>query len=917
VTERSEVTLVSFLRTFAPSFRDTMPYAPPSPSSISGRGLFRKLIFLALLERRNALYDSSSRKVCRMYETQSSVDNSPLRVLVVDDDPAIRTLYTSFLNTHGCACDKAINGRDALHALMRQSFDVLVVDLRMEEMDGLVFVEEALRIWPWLGIVISSGFVTENVFTHASELGVTCVLRKPTELSDLLRCVCREGSSKRNAAADVPRDNALKLMRGYIRLLTRLTESGHEPGRLVEELAQFSGSLADILAADASGIMISRGDERAITITAQRPLTPTFVAATQTEMLLRYERLASRSIALDEFDLHIETGDGQPATADAPGRIISVPIMLDREVCGLVTLASAATAPHSPSEISLVYHAANHVSAVFCALQRMHSLATHDPLTGLLNRTRIEGELSQAWQLSLRYGVPVGTLVIDLDDFKTVNDTFGHAVGDEVLREFANIMTGVARATDFVARYGGDEFVAILPHAEDDEVAAFAKRLLHAVRTYVFCAQSHKITITLSIGAATSTNRTQPGNGPELLRQADRALYMAKRAGKDRVVVWPDVADQADITPTAPPRECTPGHIAPKARILVVDDDEAILASLAALLEAQHCTVTAMSSGQAGVDEVTANGNAYDIVLVDLAMPHVDGLAVVTALAQSGTLAVPIVMSGVGTKESAIACLRAGVYDFIDKPIDNDYLPALIARAMDYRRLRMENRCYRDNLETMVKERSSKLASALESLRASYEFTLKAFVRLLDAREKQTGEHSVRVRELAVILATQAGLKGRDVEIVASAALLHDIGKIGISDRVLLKPSSLDDDQWAIMRRHPSIGYEILRTSPFLEEAAKIVWQHHEHFDGGGYPRGIAGDDIDIKARVFAVADAYDCMRMSRIYRDAMTAPEARTEIEQHKGTQFDPGIVEAFIACQPDLETVLAAHATEDKPTC
>ncbi len=839
--------------------------------------------------------------------------DTPPRVLIVDDDPSIQVLYAAYLTRNGCVCEKAVNGRDALQALMRQSFDVLVVDMRMEQMDGLVFVEEALRIWPWIGVVISSGFVTADIVTRAAALGVTRVLRKTAELSEFVRNVLEEAAAKRATAAREPQDNTLKLMRSYIRLLTRLTASNAEPGRLAEELCHFSGSLADMLHADASGIMLSRDDERTLTITPRRPLAPEFLAAMRTEMTQRYQRLSGQTVALDSFEQRTEGCAPAAEAPAAPGKLISVPIMIEGAVRGLLTLATVDTIPYSPSDVSLLYHAANHVSAVFLALHRMHSLAVHDSLTGLPNRMRLEQHLSEAWQLSRRYEFSMGILVADMDDFKTVNDSFGHAVGDDVLREFAAIVTRVARATDVVARYGGDEFIAILPRAEDAEIAAFARRLLSAVRKHVFCADSHRLNLSLSIGAATSANPTRPGNGPELLRQADRALYMAKRAGKDRVVVWPGVheerrASDAGASPTREP----PADANRRARILAVDDDNAVLAALRSLLQMQDCDVTAIDSGQAAIDEIAAHGANYDIVLTDLVMPGVDGRAVVTAVRDSGCLAVPIIMSAVGTKEDAIECLRIGVYDFLDKPIDIAYVPVLIRRALDYRRLRIDNQRYRDNLEQMVKDRSGKLASAVESLRASYEFTLKAFVGLLDARERQTGEHSMRVRELAVVLATQMGLQGRDIEVIASAALLHDIGKIGIADQVLLKPTALDDEQWDIMKRHPAIGYEILRTSPFLEESARIVLQHHERFDGGGYPNGLVGAAIDPRARIFAVADAYDCMRTHRVYRDGMGADEARAEIVRNRGAQFDPAVVDAFVDCQSALEAVLAAHARE-----
>jgi putative nucleotidyltransferase with HDIG domain len=186
--------------------------------------------------------------------------------------------------------------------------------------------------------------------------------------------------------------------------------------------------------------------------------------------------------------------------------------------------------------------------------------------------------------------------------------------------------------------------------------------------------------------------------------------------------------------------------------------------------------------------------------------------------------------------------------------------------------------------------------AALRHVAAAYEGTVRALVAALDAREHDTEEHSLRVRAYTVRLAQELGVPPARQRTFALGALLHDIGKIGVPDAVLLKPGRLGDDEWQQIRRHPELGRRILASVPFLDEAAGTVHAHHERFDGSGYPQGLAGNAIPFGARVFAVADVYDALTTSRPYRQPNSYGDARAEIEKGAGTHFDPQVVVAFL---------------------
>ena len=833
---------------------------------------------------------------------------APMRVLVVDDERDVCRIYSIGLRKSGCIVETAGSGREALQILMQQSFDVLVVDLHMRAMDGIVFLEEALKIWPWLGTVIVSGDVTDDAADRAESMGVRHILKKPADLKELYNAIRSAAADRAAEESDIPRGNALALMRDHLRLLTRLGQRAIGTETLLDALMEFGKALAGMLPAAVVGILVLEEDEKSLLLNVHDPVGPTFVAAVEKEMFDRHSALSGQKLDREAIQITVEGEECRPEGPPGFGSTLSVPIILGEVVCGVLTLATVETDAYRPGDVSLLYHAANHISAVFMALRKMHHLATRDPLTGVYNRIRLEEELERAWLMANRYGYAMGVVVVDIDNFKTLNDSYGHSVGDEVLGDFARIMQDVARASDVIARYGGDEFIAILPRADEADAVTFGERLLRSTRDHLFCPTTYGLNLTISVGRSVSTNPTAPATASVLLSQADRALYMAKRAGRNRICIWPGKgvvgAAAAGLAVT---EEGVPG-LEPfemaNARVLVVDDEKPILTLVEMMLKREGYDVTAFDSAVGAIKEIVTHKDHYDVLLTDLSLPGKSGVELLHEVGDLDDTIVKIVMTGYATVDNAVNSLREGAYDFIQKPIAHGQLLALVQRAVEYRGLRLEKARYQSHLEEMVRKRSGQLASSLDEIRRSYDFTLEALVAMLDAKEHHTGEHSTRGREFAIILARQMGVTGEDMEALAHGALLHDIGKIGIPDSILLRPGSLLPDEWEVMKRHPEIGYKILCSSPFLKEAAEIVWQHHERYDGSGYPRGLRGDEICLGARVFAVIDSYDAMRSVRVYRESVSQDEAVAEVRRCSGKEFDPDVVKAFLQCYHELES-------------
>jgi diguanylate cyclase (GGDEF)-like protein len=593
--------------------------------------------------------------------------------------------------------------------------------------------------------------------------------------------------------------------------------------------------------------------------------------------------------------------------ATEPGRMLSIPLLVTNEVQGLLLLASASPDAFGPSDVSFLYHTANLLSSVLSAVTRIRQLAVHDALTGLYNRAHLEEQLECAWLLARRHGHNMAVAIMDLDHFKTINDTHGHLVGDQLLREFASIIGTVARTSDIVARYGGDEFVVVLPQTELPAGLGLGGRILSAVGEHVFCAETLRLKMTASVGIATSLDIDPSARATEMLRLADAALYVAKREGQNRVRLWSaQQAVQQSVAGGEEARGRAGGTGAPpKGKILVVDDEDAVVNMVKRVLTAQGYDVDCEVSPEVATDRLRRSVGVYDVAITDLNMPGVDGLRILDTIRETDRMVMPVILTGYATKESAIASLRHGAVELIEKPIMNDELVAVVERALDLRRLRVENERYRIRLEEMVRQKSSALVEALDQIKHSYDFTLQALAGLLDAREHATGQHSTRVRDLATVMGMAMNLPDAALRKLGQGALLHDIGKIAVPDAILLKAGPLTADEWRIMKTHPVVGYNILKISAYMADVAELIHAHQEKWDGSGYPRGLRGEEIPLNARVFAVVDAYDAMRSLRPYRQPLSPVLAAEEIRRCSGSQFDPAVVGVFIRCQPELEKI------------
>jgi len=342
--------------------------------------------------------------------------------------------------------------------------------------------------------------------------------------------------------------------------------------------------------------------------------------------------------------------------------------------------------------------------------------------------------------------------------------------------------------------------------------------------------------------------------------------------------------------------------------ILVVDDDDSVRAAIVTLLEEEGYSCSATDGAVAALDRLRAE--EHPLVISDMRMPGHDGMWLLERIREEHPDTAVIMLTAFGDTEAAVDCLRKGAVDYLLKPPRVTNLVRAVERALSRRRLEMARQRYQRSLEQRVREKTAELSAALREIETAYANTLNALVAALDAREHETSDHSQRVVRYTLAVAKRLGIPDRDLPDLSRGALLHDIGKIGVPDAILLKPGKLTSDEWVEMRKHPRTGFTILQPIPFLMVPAQLVLTHQERMDGGGYPQGLAGDAIPIGSRIFSIADTFDAITSNRPYRRGASVEAAREEIRRCTGLQFDRQCADAFLSFSLEELAALARPA-------
>ena len=358
-------------------------------------------------------------------------------------------------------------------------------------------------------------------------------------------------------------------------------------------------------------------------------------------------------------------------------------------------------------------------------------------------------------------------------------------------------------------------------------------------------------------------------------------------------------------------------------RILIVDDDERVRRAHVRLIQSLGYETEVAADGIEALAKLRLD---IDLVLLDVEMPHIDGFEVARRIrAEPASRHVPIVMiTGRTAREDHMRAIEAGVNDFVSKPVDPTELELRMRWHLELKTAHDALKSEESVLARRVESRTTALRLALEEMtearRATYEAhldTIRKLTLAAEYKDKDTAGHIERIGMYSAVIARALGLPPQEVELIRYAAPMHDVGKLGIPDAVLLKPGSLSDEEWIVMRSHTAIGAHILQGSPsdLIQMGEKICLTHHEKWDGGGYPNGISGEDIALEGRICAVVDVFDALTMDRPYRDALEHATVYGMIEEDIGSHFDPLVAEAFMDHRDEIEAIQRAHTRRPAP--
>ena len=511
----------------------------------------------------------------------------------------------------------------------------------------------------------------------------------------------------------------------------------------------------------------------------------------------------------------------------------------------------------------------------------------HDVLTGTYNRRYYE-------DIASRIVGPAGIALIDVDDFKICNDTYGHYAGDMALETAANAIRSCIRESDLLIRYGGDEFLLVLPGIPGDILQTKLEQIRTAAQMASVPGYSH-FRLSLSIGG-TMQAITDPMENA--VRRADRLMYQAK-CRKNAVTV-----EVPGCSLAAPEK-----LLQEKSQILLVDDSKLNRMILAEILGDGYHILEA-ENGQECLEKLRAEARNIALVLLDINMPVMDGFEVLKAMNANHTIEdIPVIM--ISSEDSDAAIRRSyelGASDYVNRPFD--------ARIV-YRRVTNTIKLYakQRRLVQMVSDQ-------IRARENNTDMLVGVLSHIVEFRNGESGLHVRHIRMITELLlhrlleiSSRYSITAEQQDMIPLASALHDIGKIGIDEKILNKPGKLTPEEFEVIKTHSMLGAQILydldnfSEQPLLQTAYEIARWHHERWDGRGYPDGLKGDEIPISAQLVSLADVYDALTSERCYKKAFSHEKAMQMILNDECGAFNPLLLQCLTNIQSDLKVELQQH--------
>ncbi len=507
-----------------------------------------------------------------------------------------------------------------------------------------------------------------------------------------------------------------------------------------------------------------------------------------------------------------------------------------------------------------------------------------DALTSVYNRKYYEENLKQK-------NLNAGIAIIDIDDFKISNDVFGHRAGDLILVSIAKTIKNNIKREDICVRYGGDEFLLVLPNTNENDFKITLKNILKQVRKISF-AEFPRLQTSVSIGGILSENEVVE----EVVNLADRSMYQAKLS-KNKVVTNKNYYKNSEVV----------NNSIAKQQILIVDDSEMNCELLSEILN-KDFRVLAAKNGEECLDLIRQYGTGISLILLDITMPVMNGFDVLTYMNRNHYIEdIPVIMISDEDSDSSIKhCFELGVSDYISKPFDSK---VIYQRVYNTIKLYSKQRRLISllNKQTHDKEKNNRIMISILS-------------QIVEFRNGESSLHVKHINKLTGLLLERLmqktdkyKLTWNDCSLIVTASSLHDIGKIGIDDKILNKPGKLTDAEFNIMKTHTLLGAAMLKSltayqnEPLVKTAYEICRWHHERYDGKGYPDGLKEDEIPITAQVVSIADVYDALVSDRVYKKAFSHKEAIQMILNGECGTFNPILIECLLESEENIKNTYA----------
>jgi diguanylate cyclase (GGDEF)-like protein len=811
-----------------------------------------------------------------------------IRLLICDDSESFRTVLRITLAEQAeiSVVGEAGDGQEAVDLALALSPDVVLMDVRMPLLDGVEATRQITAALPSVRVIALTGSDDRAVVSAMLEAGATAYCVKGAPLGELERAVAGAAEPLVRVAHTL---NRAANARGAAELAAR-------------EVVELTGGagVAVYLAAPDVGLSLA---------SAAGPAAGVGVTA-------------APGIALDCFrgQQLVQAGSkhlAELAAVGLPGdEAVAAPLLDGTDIVG-VLLAVKPPAVGLELDHGLVAAVADLAAAAVANQRRValtHDEARRDALTGLPNRRAFEERLDEL--LTDPEREPFGLVLLDLDDFKRVNDAHGHAAGDDVLREVARIATRAFRTTEEAYRLGGDELAIVVPGGR-----LAAKLVAGRVRAGL---RRHRRGLRLppASGGIAAFPADAETRG-RLLEIADLALRSAKAAGGDRISSAGNplqALPQAQEVAPASAASTRPSRGRPRPRlgrqrpirVLVVDDDERLRILLRTTLEVIDIEIDEAAGVPAARTRITAD--RPDVVVLDLGLPGQSGLSLCEELKRDPrTRDIGIVVLTGSDEGTGPAARAAGADGYLRKPFSPLDLLSVVEQlagglfegpfqVCDSRPPEEQLIRYAEDLKRLLELEQGQRAL----IQAAYCETVGALTSALEAKDLDTNAHSHRVQRYAMELTWTVEPRLVEEPSVEYGFLLHDVGKIGIPDRILSKPGPLTKAERRVLETHVILGEQMLSGVALLHGGGlEVVRHHHERWDGDGYPDGLSAYDIPLPARIFSVADALDAMTSDRPYRPALPWDEAVVELLAQSGKQFDPHVVDALLEREPRLRLI------------